>query len=218
MNSGVMVSAGQRPRFATVRNRRGVTLVELVLLLVVASIALPGLMVYFTEAMEHSADAQLWTLSASLAQELMEEIKAKRWDQQTPIPPGVPTAVNALGPETGETRCDPALGCQAYNDVDDYNGLNISPPRDSQGKNTFPSTYAAAREQVDVCYVNPVLPTDQGGGNSNAGVCSSTGPTDYKMITVTVCWNAPSNCKTDPDVKYKVQLQTIVANYALTSS
>jgi len=205
MKTRFTVEAGwMQPWRAVAGNRRGVTLVELVLLLAIAAIVIPGLMVYFTEAMEHSTEAQLQTMGAGLAQELMEEIKAKRWDENVPIPPGVATAANALGPEAGETQCNPATpGCKAYNDIDDYNGLPTGPPTDSQG-NALPSTYSAFREQVSVCYAAEVQASV---ANQNAGSCVTT-PTDYKMITVTVTWGLFG----------RVQLQSVVANYAVKVS
>jgi MSHA pilin protein MshD len=195
-------------------NHRGVTLFELVILLVIAAIALPGLMIYFIASMNHSADAQMETMGLGLAQELMEEIKAKRWDQQAippqTIPPGAPTAANALGPEAGETRCDPAppaVGCSPYNDIDDYNGLGPTPPQDPHG-NPLPD-YAGYLAQVTVCYVNGPLAVNEGGNNADAGVClpTTTAPPlpDYKKITVTV---------TRGDT-VRVQLDTVMANYHL---
>jgi MSHA pilin protein MshD len=187
------------------RNRRGVTLVELVILLVIAAIVLPGLMMYFVESMNHSADAQMETVGLGLAQELMEEIKAKRWDQNIPIPDGV---YSAIGPEAGESRCDPAVvGCTSYNDIDDYHGLNNTPPQDPQG-NALPSTYSGYREQVSVCYVNGPQSVSGGGNNADAGACvAGLTTTDYKKITVTVTWGANG----------RVQLDTVMTNYHLTS-
>jgi len=196
--------------FAPVCNRRGVTLMELVIMLVIAAIVLPGLMMYFTESMNHTADAQMQTVGLGLAQELMEEIKAKRWDENVPIPNGVPTPAAALGAEAGESRCDPTdAGCQAYDDVDDYNGLDSAPPQDPHG-NPLPA-YDGYREQASVCYVNGPAAVSAGGNNADGGTCAAGGATsDYKKITVTVSWGEVGKVQ-------RVQLDTVMANYHLTS-
>jgi MSHA pilin protein MshD len=195
---------------APLGNQRGLTFLELVFLLVIAAIVLPGLMIYFTEGMQHNADAQLNTVAAGLAQELIEEIKTKKWDEHSPIPMSCSgfsaTCYSAvLGPDGTESRCDPTVGgCKSYNDVDDYNNLNNNPPKDPQG-NPLPAAYAAYRQQVSVCYVSAVQPVSGGGSGADAGVCVA-GPTDYKKITVTIFWGTSQ----------QTQLQAVVANYQVS--
>jgi MSHA pilin protein MshD len=205
--SAVVNSRIQRLRSfeAPLDNQRGLTFIELVFLLVIAAIVLPGLMIYFTEGMQHNADAQLSTVAAGLAQELMEEIKAKKWDEHSPFPKDVAPNYSAIGAEPGESRCDPTVGgCKAYNDVDDYDsGINPSTPLTDPYGNLLPA-YSAYRQKVSVCYVTEVPP---GGGGSDAGLCVA-GPTDYKKITVTISWGTSQ----------QIQLQTVVANYQVTSS
>ncbi|MEW6325021.1 MAG: type II secretion system protein [Nitrospirota bacterium] len=200
---------GSALRVRALRNQQGFTLVELVILLVIAAIVLPGLMVYFIESMQHSADAQIETVALGLAQELMEEVKAKRWDENSPIDPDNPQ-YSAIGPDAGETRCDPAaVGCTALDDIDDYHGLNNGPPNGPpndlpQGPHGEPlAGFSAYRQTVSVCYVTAVPPVSEGGAGADAGACVA-GPTDYKKITAAVYWDANQQ---------HIQLETVVANY-----
>lgn len=191
-------------RQSPLHNSRGFTLVELVILLVIAAVALPGLMVYFINSMRHSAAAQVETVALGLAQELIEEVKAKRWDENSPFLQGVPPNYSAIGAD-GETRCNPtAVDCvAAYDDIDDYNEMNNDPPEDPHGA-PLPAMFSSYQQLVTVCYVAAVQPVSDGGAGTNAGVCvDGAVTTDYKKITATVRWGANE----------QVQLQTIVANY-----
>ncbi|MGH7408682.1 MAG: hypothetical protein ACREKF_11840, partial [Candidatus Methylomirabilales bacterium] len=100
-----------------------------------------------------------------LASNLMEEIRSKRWDENTGA------ASLTLVSESGETRA-------TYDDVDDFNGplgvgLDESPPKDSQGANM--SGYTGFRQQVSVCYV----------ATDDLNTCLGS-TSNYKKITVTV--------------------------------
>lgn len=205
------MSANERgaARMSPLRNARGFTLVELIVVLVIAAIALPGLMIYFTESMRHSSDAQVETIALGLAQELMEEVKAKRWDENSPIDPDNPLYSDPLAPE-GEMRCDPAaIGCTAFDDIDDYNGLNNDEPRNPHGAPVDQdldgvNDFAGYRQLVTVCYANPVPPVSDGGAGTDAGVCAA-GPTSYKKITVTVQWGDGQ----------QIQLESVMADYQI---
>jgi len=119
-----------------VKNRsKGFTLVELVVGMVVLSIALVMLTSMLFPQAERAAETLHRVRSAELAHSVMNEIWGKRYDQNTNPNGGVPacgasprsdlglpagkkcTALGDLGPDTGETR-------NSYNDVDDYDGLN----------------------------------------------------------------------------------------------
>jgi MSHA pilin protein MshD len=192
--------ATKRSLLRPIRNARGFTLLEAILLLVIAAIALPGLMIYFVEAMEHSADVQMDTMATGLAQELMEEIKTKRWDEAGYIPPGGP--YSAITIDGGESRCNPTIpGCLAFDDMDDYVGLNQSPPQDPFGA---PLTdFAGFTRTVNVCFVNAVDPPGTPGGNFAADGPCVPGPTNYKLITVTVGWGT----------RGRITLRSVAANY-----
>ena len=105
---------------ATSRNankQRGVTLVELVISIVVLSIAMVALMNAFSVSMSSSGDPLWRNKTLKLAQLYLDEILAKRYDENTPLG-GLPFVVSpscsGLGPDSGEAnRAD-------FDDVDDY--------------------------------------------------------------------------------------------------
>lgn len=120
---------------------KGFTLVELVVGMVVISIAFVMLSTMLFPQAERAADTLHRVRSAELAHSILNEIWGKRYDQNTNANGGVPacgavakpllglpagiacTAKDDLGPDTvsGVTESR-----DNYNDVDDYIGLNIN--------------------------------------------------------------------------------------------
>lgn len=102
----------------------GVTLVELVISIVILSIAMIALMNAFSVSISSSADPLWRNKTLKLAQLYLDEIQAKNYDDATPVG-GLPFVTNpgcgSLGPEGGEVRAD-------FDDVDDYDGLTDAPP------------------------------------------------------------------------------------------
>ncbi len=102
----------------------GVTLVELVISIVIISIAMVAVMSSFSVSISKSADPLWRNKSLKLAQLYLDEILAKNYDHNAPVG-GIPAVTNpscaSLGADGTETRT-------TYNDVDDYNGLLDSPP------------------------------------------------------------------------------------------
>lgn len=83
--------------------RRGFTLVELVLLVVVLSAALAGVLLVFQNTVRASADPQVYKQAIAIGEALLDEILLNSYD---------PVA-------GGTSRTD-------YNDVDDYNGYSTT--------------------------------------------------------------------------------------------
>ena len=174
------------------KNERGFSLIELVLGIVVLAVGLTGVLAYFTQGMKNSSYAQNTAVATILAQDLMEEIKAKCWDETAAAVSPCAGAVtpSAIGPDGGETRA-------TYDDVDDFNGLNNTPPRDSQG-NLMPNPYNnmavnTFKQAVSVCYVAAGALDTCIGGTSN-----------FKRIAVTISWGSVAGDQ--------VQLVSVVAN------
>jgi MSHA pilin protein MshD len=108
------------------------TIVELIIFIVVVSVALVGVLVAMNVTSQHSGDAQLRKQALSIAEALLEEVESARFtycDYQdtnaslpnlTGITPGVGSAGNpgcasiieGVGPEGGNTR--------PYDNVNDY--------------------------------------------------------------------------------------------------
>ena len=68
-------------------NKNGFTLIEIVMIIVIVSIAIPALLIVLGQETRQSVDAELQVSATNVAQALMEEIKTKRWDENSPIPP-----------------------------------------------------------------------------------------------------------------------------------
>ncbi len=107
--------------------QRGATLVELVMTIVIISVAIAGVTGAFALIAGRSADPLNQTRAVELAQLYMDEIIAKKYDETTPQggQPRYSGSCN-IGPETGESR-------STFDDVDDYNGLIDSPPANVDG-------------------------------------------------------------------------------------
>ena len=158
------------------RDERGFTLIDVILVIIIVALAIPPMMTLFIQMVSGSTFGVTVSRANALASTLREEIQSKKWDESAP-PPSVP-----LGPEE-VNRVD-------YNDVDDFHGLDESPPRDSQG--AILAGFTGFRQQVSVCYV----------ANSDLDTCIG-GPTMYKRVTITV---------TDPEGR-ATQLATVIAGF-----
>lgn len=159
------------PMPAADRASHGFTLVELVVTLVVVSIAVLAIGQALSFAFARQSDG-LWQAKAvALAQSYVEEIKARRYDEAAPVggvPPCAPAAVpcSAVGAD-GEIRAQ-------FDDVDDYDGLDEQPPLDPDGNPR--SDYERYRVQVRVAYLDA----------SQVAAFGLDDTSDAKLITVAV--------------------------------
>lgn len=129
-----------------IRYQYGISLIELVIFIVILSVALTGITLIYINTTRYSADPMVRIRSIELAQSTLEEILLKAYDENTPIGGGCvrypvqgntlcvppvfasqPTAFNetALTDEEGANR-------PIFDDVDDYNnqlycGDNVVP-------------------------------------------------------------------------------------------
>jgi len=114
----------------------GVTLVELILSMVIISIALTGIFTVMNLTVRHSADPVIQHQSISIAESYLEEILLQSY-------------INPTGGYTGVDRSQ-------FDDVDDYNGLSDTGVRDSLGN----SVAILANYNVSVSVSTPVTLTD----------------------------------------------------------
>jgi len=130
--------------------QRGLSLIELVMLIMVLGIALTAILQVFIQATRASADPQLQRQALAVAESLMEEVQLMPFTWCDPDDANVDTAtstagcasvVEVIGPEGGEQRS----GTPQFDNVNDYNGLTLSGITDISG-NAVPglSTYTAA--------------------------------------------------------------------------
>lgn len=97
----------------------GASLIELVVTIVVISVALAGVLIGINRITRQSADPMVLTQSRAIAEAYLEEILPKRYAE-----PGTTGAAR-------DNDCSAEEGSRdAYDDVGDYDGLSNSPPRD----------------------------------------------------------------------------------------
>jgi MSHA pilin protein MshD len=107
-------------------DQRGATLVELVMTIVIISVAIAGVVGAFALISGRSADPLNQTRAVELAQLYMDEIITRKYDESVPQG-GMPKYSGGcnIGAEPGEER-------GTYDDVDDYNDLTDSPPKNAR--------------------------------------------------------------------------------------
>ncbi|PLX49041.1 MAG: hypothetical protein C0613_09185 [Desulfobulbaceae bacterium] len=128
-------------RTATPHHKGGFTLIELIITMMIMAVAVMIIIPYFS-AVTHSPDPLLRERAIGLGQAMMDEILAKRWDENTPNGGG-PICSTESGTGRGNstytlicpepTRNASTLGLDGeaggphnrdqWDDVDDYNGL-----------------------------------------------------------------------------------------------
>lgn len=167
------VATAAETRCRGARQLRGFTLIELIVTMLIISIAALGVMFSLSLGLRHQSDAMWQPKAVALAESYMEEILGRRYDEGSPsggIPPcsTTTTACSAAAAfNDGETRAQ-------FDDVDDYNGLIEQPPRDVNGNPR--ADYDSYRVAVSVAYATPAQVAQLG----------LDGPTDAKLVTVTV--------------------------------
>lgn len=100
------------------RRQGGLGLVEMVVSIVIISVAVAGVLLTFATTVRRSADPQLVEQGYAVAEGYLAEILLH--------PVSDPTGGETGGAEAGETR-------DLYDDVQDYAGLLELPPRDQTG-------------------------------------------------------------------------------------
>ena len=110
--------------------QKGISLIELVIFIVILSVALTGITLIYINTTRYSADPMVRIRSVELAQATLEEILLKAYDGNTDsgggcvrfpsgssrCPAGNPTATATFGADGAETR-------STFNDVDDFHNI-----------------------------------------------------------------------------------------------
>ncbi|MDF1577941.1 MAG: prepilin-type N-terminal cleavage/methylation domain-containing protein [Desulfobulbales bacterium] len=174
------------------RNSKGFTLIELIMSIIILGFV-SLIMIPFVTSIGHGPDPAIRQRAISLGQALLDEIIAKKWDENSPTGGGpicttespdqtarpslidncvtVATPVATLGSDA-ETRID-------FDDVDDYDGLTASDNFIDQSGAGFslPGYSRAARVTYIASDSNPV---------TAASPAAAAVTTDTKRIVVTV--------------------------------
>jgi hypothetical protein len=149
----------------------------------ILGLALIPLLSQFYIGFQGNITAEIVTQATDLANDLMEEIKSRRFDENFfPDEPG-----STLGIDSGENADNRA----SFDDVDDYNGWQRTPPQSIDA--TVLSDFSRFTRSAAIDYVRL---------NGATWVYSGT-PTYYKRIIVTV---------SHPKIDDK-KIETIVSHY-----
>lgn len=125
----MLINPHKRLNFLLCCNRRalnsGFTLIEVLVTIVVISIAATSIMGVFINTVKTSVDPLIQQQAIAIAEAYMEEIQSKAFCQDlslpmvTPPPQAVPSCVTETGgSEAGESR-------STFNDIQDYNDLPV---------------------------------------------------------------------------------------------
>jgi MSHA pilin protein MshD len=174
--------------------QRGVTLVELIITIVILSIALVGLSLAISSGLGQSSNTLFELRAAALGQAYLDEILSKKFDERSRNS-GIPPCVDPMLP--GRACSNPLVTEEGsrtrYDDVDDYDGLDEGlnavggprPLRDADGN--LRVGYDNFRVQVAVRRIAVGV----GQAEEFPSVNAATNPKpddiyDAKLITVTV--------------------------------
>lgn len=103
------------------RPRAGISLIELVAVIVVIGVSIPALLTGWADISWRSVQAESLADATSYGQALMEEVLSRRFDEVNDPPWTAPAQfARARTDENDETSR------QAYDDIDDYQGFNES--------------------------------------------------------------------------------------------
>lgn len=121
-----------QPRLNYKRYQSGISLIELVIFIVILSVALTGITLIYINTTRYSADPMVRIRSIELAQTTLEEVLLKAFDDNTPLgggcvefpansrcpvgTPSNPAATESVGLTTDFGESNRSL----YDDVDDY--------------------------------------------------------------------------------------------------
>lgn len=102
--------------------QRGVSLIEMIVFIVVVSIALLALLGVYQQATINNVDPMIRVRALEAAQSKLDEILALKYDENTPTG-GIPACSSGV---LNSVACNNAPDSN-MNDVDDYNGWNDTP-------------------------------------------------------------------------------------------
>lgn len=114
------------------RCQTGLSLIEVIVFIVIVSIAVVSILGVFAGTLRNSADPMIERQAQAIAESLLEEVLAMPFTYCDPddanaataaSPAGCAAAAETMGPEAGETRGNPV---NPFDNVNDYNGYAMA--------------------------------------------------------------------------------------------
>ncbi len=155
---------------------RAFTLLEILLSLAIFAVALPIMASLFSGGMKQPAIAREQAQAVFLAQELMEEVLTRKWDENA-TPPGKTNIPSTIGTDSGES----AVSRQSFDDIDDYDGLIDNPMHGADGVTVVMTKPFWSQVQVNYVGSDTTTPDFQTLLAKSAGSA-------FKRVDVTVSW------------------------------
>lgn len=166
-------------RYNSANKQQGFTLIEMVIGIVVFSIAMVMITSLILPRAEQSVDPIFQVRAAKLADTLLNEIRGKAYDNNSNLSQGTFRCSEDNGNPDIQNDCtdeanfgDEGEAPEFFNDVDDYDGFTVS-QKPLDGSESYEDIYSGYSYVVNVIY----------DGNYD-GVSDSL--TNAKLITVTV--------------------------------
>jgi MSHA pilin protein MshD len=156
-------------------SQKGFTLIETIIVIVLVGALMAGMSALFVNNIGNSHRPYLRQKALAVVNAFMDEILRKQWNENSPLGGGcVNTGASCpAGPAAAAIGAD-GEGRAAFDDIDDYHGLDQSPPQNSSAQD-MPG-YSGYRVQVTV--VQP------------AAAWNGVAAADVRLITVTVTSNS----------------------------
>ena len=136
-------------RIAVRVSERGFTFVELVIAIAVMGVACVTMLQMLGLSLSHQSDTLVQARTTALAEAFIAEILARRFDEHS-APGGVPACSAATTPCSAANAFADGEARANFDDVDDFDGLDESPPLDATG--AVRSGFERFRVQVAVTY------------------------------------------------------------------
>lgn len=144
------------------RNQRGLTLIELIVFIVIVSVALAGVLTVLNHTTRYSADPMVRKQALAIAEALLEEVMLQPFTWCDPDDANAPTATgyagctvaeNTLAAEAGEARGS----ATPFDNVNDYNGLTTTTNIAGGGSAAYAATVTVAQSSLNGIAVDASL-------------------------------------------------------------
>jgi MSHA pilin protein MshD len=127
---------------------RGTTLVEVIIFILIVSIAVVAVASTLGVTVRQSGDPLVTRQALAIGESLIQEIDSQPYAQKDPYNPTGPD--DAIGPEAGETRAGSPLPFDNPNDYSGYSETGIVAPNGSAvtGLGTYSASVVAAQQAM----------------------------------------------------------------------